>query len=130
MMLSLTLSYAMPPRIHSERGTVVAADANAGTLVVAFCCDRREFAVRSWTRVRIDGRKIAAAAIAPGTSVRVSYRRLAGVPSLYEVRSTHADVKCTACMACAHQYGGLSYEKVRDNTWPVDRGASTRRRWT
>lgn len=96
-LLSLTVLHATPPRIHSALGTVAEVDAKTGTLVLAVCCDREEFAVREWTRVRIDGKKLAAADIPPGTTVRVSYRRLAGVPSLYEVRSAKADAKCTAC---------------------------------
>jgi hypothetical protein len=57
--------------------------------------------LRDWTRIRIDGRKVAAEHIPLGTTVHVSYRHEAGVPSLYEVRSIEARTTCAGCVACA-----------------------------
>ena len=92
---------AFPPRMHSERGTIKAVDPKTRTITLQVCCDTEHFTLQNWTRVRIDGKKVAPQDIAPGTSVRVSYRHEAGVHSLYEVRSIESRTTCADCLACA-----------------------------
>ena len=99
--LMATSALAFPPRRHTERGTIQSIDPKTRTLILQLCCETARFTLQDWTRIHIDGEKIAPQNILPGTPVRVSYRREAGVLSLYEVRSGKARSICTDCVACA-----------------------------
>jgi hypothetical protein len=90
---------AFPPRMHSERGTVTAIDVTAQTMTLQICCEDDVFVWRDWTRVRMNGKKIAPREIAVGTPVRVSYRREVGKRALHEVRSTKTVNHCAGCPA-------------------------------
>lgn len=100
MMIAIS-ALAFPPRMHSERGTIKAVDPKSRTITLQVCCDTEQFILQDWTRIRIDGEKVAPQNIAPGTPVRLSYRHEAGAQSLYEVRSIEARTTCTDCLTCA-----------------------------
>jgi hypothetical protein len=102
LLIAAVAAQASPPRMHSERGTVKAVDPQTQTITLQVCCDTKEFVWQDWTRIRIDGKKVAPENIAPATPVRVSYRHEAGLQSLYEVRSIEASRACgTDCVTCA-----------------------------
>ena len=98
----LTVSaLAFPPRMHSERGTIKAVDPKTRTIILQVCCDTEQFTLQEWTRIRIDGKKVAPQNIRLGAPVHVSYRHESGLQSLYEVRSIEAGTTCSDCVACA-----------------------------
>ena len=99
ILLAGSAAQAFPPRMHSERGTVKAIDPKGQTVTLQVCCATKEFALRQWTRIRIDGQKLPPTDVPIGASVRISYRREMGERALYEVRSTTRVTTCSDCIA-------------------------------